>query len=96
MNWQWVAGSGPDAAPFFRVFSPERQAGRFDPDSAYRRRFLDPAAEGTRAFHAAAPRSWGLDQDAPRPAPIVGHSEGRRRALAAYEAWRAGAEATTR
>jgi deoxyribodipyrimidine photo-lyase len=96
MNWQWVAGSGPDAAPFFRVFSPGRQAERFDPDGAYRRRFLDPAAEGTRDFLAAAPRSWGLDPVAPRPPPIVGHSEGRRRALAAYGEWRAGAEATTR
>ncbi|PZQ87593.1 MAG: deoxyribodipyrimidine photolyase [Leifsonia xyli] len=39
-NWQWVAGSGQDAAPYFRIFNPERQAARFDPDGAYRRRWV--------------------------------------------------------
>jgi deoxyribodipyrimidine photo-lyase len=34
-NWQWVAGSGADAAPYFRVFNPEVQAKKFDPDGAY-------------------------------------------------------------
>ena len=34
-NWQWVAGSGQDAAPYFRIFNPERQAARFDPDGLY-------------------------------------------------------------
>ena len=96
MNWQWVAGSGPDAAPFFRVFSPERQAERFDPDGAYRRRFLDPDAPEARAFFAAVPRSWGLDPAAPYPAPVIDAAEGRRRALAAYAAWSDGAETTTR
>jgi deoxyribodipyrimidine photo-lyase len=49
LNWQWVAGTSPDAAPWFRIFNPRSQAGRFDPDGVYRRRFLgaaprDPAA----------------------------------------------------
>ncbi|MGO2649033.1 MAG: FAD-binding domain-containing protein, partial [Brevibacterium aurantiacum] len=35
VSWQWVAGSGADAAPYFRVFNPERQRERFDPDGAY-------------------------------------------------------------
>jgi len=39
-GWQWVAGTGTDAAPFFRVFSPERQAGRFDPDGTYVARYV--------------------------------------------------------
>jgi len=39
-NWQWVAGSGADAAPYFRVFNPELQAAKFDPDGAYRARWL--------------------------------------------------------
>lgn len=39
-NWQWVAGSGQDAAPYFRIFNPERQAARFDPDGAYLRRWV--------------------------------------------------------
>ena len=41
LNWQWVAGTSPDAAPWFRVFNPRSQAEKFDPDGAYRRRFLD-------------------------------------------------------
>lgn len=49
-NWQWVAGSGQDAAPYFRIFSPERQAARFDPDGAYRRRWLPEW--GTDAYPA--------------------------------------------
>lgn len=92
MGWQWVAGSGPDAAPYFRVFNPERQAETFDPDGAYRRRWI---AEGQShppatalAYFDAAPRSWGLSPDAAYPKPIIGLAEGRARALAAYDAWR--------
>jgi deoxyribodipyrimidine photo-lyase len=39
-NWQWVAGTSPDAAPWFRIFNPGTQAQKFDPDGAYRRQFL--------------------------------------------------------
>ena len=39
-GWQWVAGTGTDAAPFYRVFSPDRQAERFDPDAAYVARYV--------------------------------------------------------
>jgi deoxyribodipyrimidine photo-lyase len=39
-NWQWVAGSGADAAPYFRVFNPELQASKFDPDARYIRRWI--------------------------------------------------------
>jgi deoxyribodipyrimidine photo-lyase len=92
LNWQWVAGSGPDAAPYFRVFSPARQAERFDPDGAYRRRFLDPASPDAAAFHESAPRAWGLDPDAPRPEPIITAAAGRKRALDAYAAFRAGGD----
>jgi deoxyribodipyrimidine photo-lyase len=48
MNWQWVAGSSPDAAPFFRIFNPESQADKFDPDGHYRREFV-PEAGGPGA-----------------------------------------------
>lgn len=93
VNWQWVAGSGPDASPFFRVFNPETQAERFDPDGAYRRAWLaegqaDPP-ETARRFFEAAPRAWGLSPAAPYPAPVVSPAEGRERALAAFRAWRA-------
>jgi deoxyribodipyrimidine photo-lyase len=41
LSWQWVAGSGYDAAPYFRVFNPDLQAAKFDPDSVYRARWID-------------------------------------------------------
>jgi len=94
MGWQWVAGSGPDAAPYFRIFNPAGQAEKFDADGSYRRRFI---AEGQANppdtaldFFRAAPRAWGLSPDAPYPAPAVELAAGRARALAAYEALRAG------
>ena len=93
MGWQWVAGSGPDAAPYFRVFNPAGQAEKFDPEGRYRRRFLaelspEPGPEA-RGYYDAAPLSWGLDPGAPYPRPIVTLEAGRARALAAYEASRA-------
>lgn len=86
VNWQWVAGCGPDAAPFFRVFNPDTQAQRFDPDGRYRDRWLDPESEGAQEFARAAPRSWRIDLAA-RPAPLVDLDQGRQDALAAYRAF---------
>jgi deoxyribodipyrimidine photo-lyase len=43
-NWQWVAGSGMDAAPYFRVFNPVRQAERFDPEGSYIGRWAPDSA----------------------------------------------------
>ena len=90
MGWQWVAGSGPDASPYFRIFNPDTQAEKFDRRGAYRRKWLaeistDPP-ETARAFFEACPRSWGLAPDMPYPDPLVALSEGRERALKAYEA----------
>ena len=90
MGWQWVAGSGPDAAPYFRVFNPAGQAEKFDPNGDYRRRFIAelsprPGPEAADWF-AAVPRSWGLDPNAPYPAPVVDLAEARARALAAFAA----------
>ncbi|MBE9638099.1 cryptochrome/photolyase family protein [Salipiger mangrovisoli] len=89
MGWQWVAGCGPDAAPYFRVFNPETQAEKFDPEGAYRRTWI---AEGQAQppqsaldYFAAVPRSWQLDPAAEYPAPVVSAQEGRAAALAAYE-----------
>lgn len=86
MGWQWVAGSGPDASPFFRIFNPETQAEKFDPDGRYRRHWLHPSGAGTADFIAAAPRSWGLKIDTPRPKPLISLADGRARALDAYQA----------
>jgi deoxyribodipyrimidine photo-lyase len=93
MGWQWVAGSGPDAAPYFRVFNPAGQAEKFDPKGDYRRRFVAELSRhpGKDAldFFAAVPRSWGLDPKAPYPAPVIDLAEGRARALAAFQARKA-------
>lgn len=88
MGWQWVAGCGPDAAPYFRIFNPATQAEKFDPEGRYRRAFIAegqvaPAATA-REFFAAVPRAWRLRPDAPYPAPAISLAEGRARALAAY------------
>ncbi|ETD88708.1 cryptochrome/photolyase family protein [Rhodobacter capsulatus] len=91
MGWQWVAGCGPDAAPYFRIFNPASQAEKFDPEGRYRRAWL---AEGNRHapqtaqdFFAAVPRSWGLVPGAALSAPLIDLAAGRDRALAAYAAW---------
>ena len=90
MGWQWTAGSGPDAAPYFRVFNPVTQIDKFDAGRAYVSAWI---AEGQVApeetalsFFAATPRSWGLSAGIPYPTePIVAMDDGRKRALAAYE-----------
>ncbi|MBU2956243.1 DNA photolyase family protein [Paracoccus sp. C2R09] len=84
MNWQWVAGSGADASPFFRVFNPETQGDKFDGKRRYRDYWLDPESEGARRFAEAAPRSWKIDlRKTCHPAMSVGES--RKRALSAYQ-----------
>jgi deoxyribodipyrimidine photo-lyase len=90
MGWQWVAGSGPDAAPYFRVFNPATQAEKFDADGTYRRRFIaelsvDPPHDAT-SFFDAVPKHWQLDRHAPYPAPLIDLAVGRARALDAYAA----------
>ncbi len=82
MGWQWVAGSGPDAAPFFRIFNPETQAEKFDAKAGYRNYWL--RGEGAEEFTRAAPLSWPPRDD--NMAPMVTLPEGRTRALAAYKA----------
>lgn len=90
MGWQWVAGSGPDAAPYFRIFNPATQAKTWDPDSAYIRSHVAELSRNPPKtaldFFAAAPRSWALDPVRPYPPPLVALEEGRARALAAYAA----------
>jgi deoxyribodipyrimidine photo-lyase len=90
MGWQWAAGSGPDAAPYFRVFNPVSQREKFDPDRAYVDRWI---AEARRApspqalsYFDAVPRAWGLSPAQPYPDPVVDADTGRRRALDAYAA----------
>lgn len=98
MGWQWAAGSGPDAALYFRVFNPETQAEKFDPKAAYRHRFIaefsrEPGADA-KSYFEAVPRSWGLDAKARYPERMVELAAGRKRALAAYAARSGGADQT--
>jgi deoxyribodipyrimidine photo-lyase len=85
MGWQWVAGSGPDAAPYFRIFNPATQAEKFDPEGVYRRRWLDPVSPRARAFFDAVPKEWGMAAGMPYPAAVIGLAQGRARALAALQ-----------
>ncbi|MBT9370112.1 deoxyribodipyrimidine photo-lyase [Rhizobium sp. CSW-27] len=90
-NWQWVAGSGADAAPFFRVFNPILQGEKFDPEGDYVRRFVpEIAALPNRYIHKPfeAPldvlRKAGVTLGSTYPRPIVEHGPARDRALATY------------
>jgi deoxyribodipyrimidine photo-lyase len=83
-NWQWVAGSGTDAAPYFRVFNPVSQALKFDPDGAYVRRFVP---ELSHLDGAAAHEPWKQPSGFRKgyPQRIVEHAVERRIALDRYE-----------
>lgn len=88
MGWQWAAGSGPDATPYFRIFNPATQAEKFDPGAVYRKRWIaelsrNPGAQAL-AFFDAVPRKWALDAAKPYPLPLIDLAEGRARALNAY------------
>lgn len=90
-NWQWVAGCGADAAPYFRIFNPTLQAARYDPDGTYIRQWVPelasvPSRWITRPWEMPAEeaRSAGLHIGETYPAPIVDHTEAHHRALAAY------------
>ena len=77
-GWQWVAGSGTDAAPYFRIFNPTTQGRRFDPDGRVR------ATVGAGAGRRRRPARAGRHRDG-YPAPIVDHAEERDESLARYE-----------
>jgi len=90
-NWQWVAGSGADAAPYFRVFNPVLQGEKFDPDGAYVRRWLPELAHLPQPLihrpWSAAPlelKSAGVELGRSYPEPIVDHKSARERALSTY------------
>ena len=91
-NWQWVAGSGADASPYFRVFNPWLQGVKFDPDGAYVRRWVPELSDlPRRSIHAPWSASAeelaaaGVRLGDTYPLPIVDHPDARRRALAAYD-----------
>lgn len=82
-GWQWVAGSGTDAAPYFRVFNPVTQGEKFDPDGAYVRRYVPELAHlPGKAAHSPWQHDDGYDHDYPQR--IVDHGAEREEALARY------------
>lgn len=90
-GWQWVAGCGADAAPFFRIFNPVLQGERYDPDGSYVRRFVPelaglPAAVVHRPWTASAAllANCGIRLGETYPRPLVDHGVARDRALAAF------------
>lgn len=88
-NWQWVAGTGTDAAPYFRVFNPVRQGLRFDPDGEYVRRWI-PELSHLAGWTAHVPWREPAGYDHGYPERIVDHDEERRVALERYARARAG------
>jgi deoxyribodipyrimidine photo-lyase len=99
-SWQWVAGCGADAAPYFRVFNPVLQGEKFDADGAYVRRWVPELAKLPDKFlHKPweAPevllRGAGVVLGRDYPRPVIEHAAGRARALAAYAALRGTADA---
>jgi deoxyribodipyrimidine photo-lyase len=96
-SWQWVAGCGADAAPYFRVFNPTIQGTKFDPDGTYVRKWVPEISKlPDRLIHApwtAKPielAGAGIELGRDYPAPIVDHSAARNRALEKYKQLKAG------
>jgi deoxyribodipyrimidine photo-lyase len=90
-GWQWTAGTGTDAAPYFRIFNPLSQSRRHDPQGAFIKRWLPELANVPEEFihepwkmpdeiQGRAACRIGKDY----PAPIINHQTARKRALAAY------------
>lgn len=94
-SWQWIAGCGADAAPYYRVFNPMLQGAKFDPDGAYVRRWVPELA---RLPAAAIHQPWTADVATlaaakvvlgrTYPRPIIDHKVGRERALVVWRRFR--------
>jgi deoxyribodipyrimidine photo-lyase len=91
-GWQWVAGTGTDAAPYYRIFNPVTQAEKFDPEGDYIRRWVPelaklPASAIFAPWQAAAPdlEAAGVRLGSDYPHPVVDHKPARDRALARFQ-----------
>ncbi len=91
MGWQWIAGCGADAAPYFRIFNPMAQGEKFDPDGEYVRKYVPELAEVPKQFihrpweaGELELSGWGVSLGKDYPEPVVEHGEGRARALEAF------------
>ena len=91
-GWQWVAGTGTDAAPYFRIFNPTTQAEKHDPDGVYIRRYV-PELRPVPDEHLHAP--WKMPEDfqievgcvigKDYPEPVIDHAQARERTLEVYQ-----------
>jgi deoxyribodipyrimidine photo-lyase len=98
LGWQWTAGCGADAAPYFRVFNPTSQGQKFDPRGDYVRRWCPELTKlPTKWVHrpheapAETLRAAEIELGRTYPKPVVEHGSARKRALARYARMRAGA-----
>ena len=85
LNWQWVAGSGTDPAPYFRIFNPITQSERFDPEGTYIHRYL-PELTDVPLEHLHQPWKNPAGRPAGYPPPIVDHAAERKESLDRYAA----------
>jgi len=81
-SWQWVAGTGADAAPYFRIFNPILQGKKFDTDGKYIRHYV-PELNALPEKYLNEP--WEIDHKLSYPKPIIDYSYSRQRALEKYE-----------
>ena len=88
-GWQWVAGCGADAAPYFRIFNPILQGEKFDPDGRYVKKWVPELLNVPKEF---IHKPWEIDKDVENfeigknyPKPIVIHEEARNAALEAFK-----------
>lgn len=94
LGWQWVAGCGADAAPYFRVFNPYLQGKKFDPDGKYIKKYL-PKLEHLPSLYIHEPhlapqevlRAAGIELGKDYPLPCVDHAEAKNKALKIYYDW---------
>jgi len=98
-SWQWVAGCGADAAPYFRIFNPVLQGEKFDPVGAYVRKWVPELAQLPdpfvhRPWQAPTPvlQAAGVELGRNYPHPLIDHGMARDRALAAFKAIKGAAE----
>ena len=83
-NWQWVAGSGADAQPYFRIFNPWAQSKKHDPECIYIKKWL-PILKKVDTKHIHEWNIYNTEYDIDYPKPIVEYSEYKERALVAYK-----------
>jgi deoxyribodipyrimidine photo-lyase len=90
LGWQWVAGCGADAAPYFRIFNPVSQSQKFDPKGEYLARWLPELADAAPALRHEPWKDPSLLRRSGYPAPMLDLGESRTAALASYQAVKEG------